>query len=558
MNTNVFSGIGSSHSNWIDFLKRWWLILLLGGIAINTLGLFTSVIEPDGALYATLSKTMVLTGNYVDLMLHGKDWLDKPHFPFWVTALSYWVFGINAFGYKLPAFLFWAISVVYTYKVARLFYSKATARLSVLIYVTSLHAVISNSDVRAEPYLMALIIGSVYHLYKTSNRFRWSDVVLGSLFAAFAVMTKGIFVLLTIGSGLFIHLVLKKEWNRLVNKQWLLVFILVIIFIIPELLCLYLQFDLHPEKLVFGHRNVSGIQFFLWDSQFGRFFNTGPIKGEGDPFFFLHTTLWSFFPWSLLFFAALFRALKNRQDEYREFVCWGTVIITFLLFSFSKFQLPHYLNIIFPFMSILCGQYISKLNPKKELACSTMFNAQAILALGCVLLLLFFFQPSSLILAIFWVCLWSGIAFFVPLNFKPFQASFLRNILISLMMYGFLSLFFVSDIAHYQAGREAAQFLEEKYKGVETAMLENDQSFSFDFYYPSEVQHFSIEKLKSKEKLPLLFCNETLIPLLEAQGYKIQIIKVFPHYHISEPRWLFINSSTRVKSLSYYAIVKII
>jgi hypothetical protein len=77
--------------------------------------------------------------------------------------------------------------------------------------------------------------------------------------------------------------------------------VLILLFITPELYSLYTQFDIHPEKVVFGRTNVSGLKFFFWDSQFGRFFNTGPIKGNGEPTFFLHTTLWPFYP-GLLFF----------------------------------------------------------------------------------------------------------------------------------------------------------------------------------------------------------------------------------------------------------------
>ena len=45
-----------------------------------------------------------------------------------------------------------------------------------------------------------------------------------------------------------------------------LVYILVAltgIFILPELYCLYAQFDAHPEKMVFGQTGVSGLNFFL-------------------------------------------------------------------------------------------------------------------------------------------------------------------------------------------------------------------------------------------------------------------------------------------------------
>ncbi len=41
-----------------------------------------------------------------------------------------------------------------------------------------------------------------------------------------------------------------------------------------------------------------------------------------------------------------------------EYIFIGSVIITFLMFSLSRFQLPHYMNILFPFFSILLAQYL--------------------------------------------------------------------------------------------------------------------------------------------------------------------------------------------------------
>src|SRR5579859_1857641 len=232
----------SAPSDWNDFLNKWWPVLLLTGLCLNFSSLFVPVIEPDGALYATLAKTMLQSGNYTDLMIHGKDWLDKPHFPFWVTAVSFQILGISTAGYKLPALLFWAISVFYTYQFARLFYPQAVARLSVLIYITAMHGVISNADVRAEPYLVGLITGGVYHLYKISRRLAWGDLIIGCMMVAAAVMTKGIFVLITIGSGLLVDLMIKKQWHKILTLKWILVFVLTLIFILPELLCLYKQF----------------------------------------------------------------------------------------------------------------------------------------------------------------------------------------------------------------------------------------------------------------------------------------------------------------------------
>jgi hypothetical protein len=119
-------------------------------------------------------------------------------------------------------------------------------------------------------------------------------------------MTKGIFAIVPIAAAIGGHLLFKSDWKNIFNIRWLVAGILILIFIIPELYSLYYQFDLHPEKTVFGEKGVSGLKFFFWDSQFGRFFNTGPIKGKGDPSFFLHTTLWAFLPWSLILYAAIY------------------------------------------------------------------------------------------------------------------------------------------------------------------------------------------------------------------------------------------------------------
>ena len=107
--------------------------------------------------------------------------------------------------------------------------------LAVLIYLTALHLVISNNDIRAEPYLTGLIIGSVYHFYKSLTKNLSLHIVLGCLFAAFAAMTKGPFVLIVIASGFIVHWTIRKEWKKIFNYRWLVAILLISAFIIPEI-----------------------------------------------------------------------------------------------------------------------------------------------------------------------------------------------------------------------------------------------------------------------------------------------------------------------------------
>src|ERR1700759_709393 len=107
------------HTSWKDWLDKWFYWLLFLGICINASGLLLPVMEPDGCLYAMISKTMVLSGDYINLKVDGKDWLDKPHFPFWMVALSFKLFGIHGFTYKLPAFIFWLTGARYVFLLAK-------------------------------------------------------------------------------------------------------------------------------------------------------------------------------------------------------------------------------------------------------------------------------------------------------------------------------------------------------------------------------------------------------------------------------------------------------
>ncbi|GAB4121447.1 MAG: hypothetical protein Fur0026_13170 [Sideroxydans sp.] len=347
----------------LNHIKYFSLFALL----INAAAMLSPIINGgDSITYAALSQHIALSGDWANLVLDGKDWLDKPHLPFWITALSFQLFGISAFTYILPGFLFHLIGGYYTYRIARLFYGREAVWLSVLVYVSAYHLMDSSIEVKAETYLTGFIMGACYYWLRYDAQARFKYLLLGAAFSACAVMTKGVFTLITIFSGLVILWLYQKQWHKLWSGKWLLAYALSLLFIAPEVIALYLQFDAHSEKLVFGRTDVSGIKFFLWDSQFGRFFNTGPIKNtNGHPFYFALVFLWAFLPWVAVFIAAMFSGVRRfaqraaNENAGFVFLC-GSFFITFGLFSATSFQLDHYTVILFPFAAILCGQYLTE------------------------------------------------------------------------------------------------------------------------------------------------------------------------------------------------------
>lgn len=341
-----------------------WLILLT--VLVNAAAMLSPVINSgDSITYAALSQHIALSGDWANLVLDGQDWLDKPHFPFWLTAVFFKLFGSSAFSYILPGFLFHLVGGYFTYRLARLFYGREAAWLSVLVFVSAYHLMDSSIEVKAETYLTGSIMGACYYWLRYDAQAKLKYLLLGATFSAMAVMTKGVFTLITISSGLVCLWLYRGQWRKLWSGKWLLALGLALLFTAPEIVALYLQFDAHPEKLVFGQTHVSGVKFFIWDSQFGRFFNTGPIKNtQGHPLYFVLVFLWAFLPWVAVFLAAMSTGIRRLLARGSEdgagfvFLC-GAFFVTFGLFSATSFQLDHYTVILFPFAAILCGKFLA-------------------------------------------------------------------------------------------------------------------------------------------------------------------------------------------------------
>ncbi|MCW3080190.1 glycosyltransferase family 39 protein [Segetibacter sp.] len=541
--------------------EKYFPYFLCTGILINANGLLIDILEPDGALYATISKHIALTGDWINLFGDGHDWLDKPHFPFWMGAISFKIFGITAFAYKLPAFVFWLAGIWYTYKLAALFYDSSIAKIAVIIYVFSLHGLLNNFDVRAEPYLTTLIIAAVYYMSKARLSGKWRYIILAALTAACAIMTKGIFVLITVGGGFVIYWIITKQWKQFFNYQWWIMVVLILLFITPELYSLYIQFDLHPEKVVFGRTNVSGLRFFFWDSQFGRFFNTGPIKGHGDPSFFLHTTLWAFLPWSIILYIAVYRIIKKRnehQDLTARWIIYGSTLITFILFSFSGFQLPHYIVILFPHFSIITAAYLVSIS--KEVTFKRLTVLQTVLLLVAVVAvsLLSYYSNignTTLVPVISISVVQLVVLFFREPGLNKLMATCSA---ISLVLFLFLFNFFYPRLLQYQAGMMAGKYLTSNNINARVATL-NASSYSFEFYAPGFVAYVNsikdVNNFIGSDSAAAFYTPVKSLPELTEKGYQYKLLHEFKYFHISMLTGGFLNPKTRERELEKMALI---
>jgi 4-amino-4-deoxy-L-arabinose transferase-like glycosyltransferase len=538
-----------------------WLYFFIGlAVLANFSGLFVPLMDPDAGVYASVSKNMLLRNNYWELYFQGNDWLDKPHFPFWLTAYFFKLFGVHTWVYKLPGILLVLIGAHYTYLLAKQLYNQTIALWAVFILLTAEHIIISNNDVRAEPFLTGLIIASIYHFYNSLNRkINW-HLVAASFFAACAVMTKGPFTLIPVGGAIAGELIIKRNWKQLFHWKWLIALVLIGIFITPELYSLWYQFDSHPEKIVFGKTNVSGIRFFLWDSQFGRFLNKTPMKGKGDPSFFLHTLLWAFLPWSLLMYASLVERIKNgsKKLNYKNEE-WLTVcgsLLTLLIFSLSKFQLSYYTNIIFPLFAILTAQYIFKLRSGIFSIIQNVITG--ILLVGGVLLQIFY-SPSAppLILQLIIICLLILILILPRLYLDKKLLAFYRVGLASLVINLYINWFFYPDLLKYQSGSEAAFYINEKHPNIPGVVM-SVYSPVFEFYLRDGWSKSDTSILYHQPEPGILYIMQEELDFINQRGIHYEMIKELDEFHVTMLSLKFINKKTRSKELKKHYLIKLL
>lgn len=541
--------------------KILFLLIFILFVFVTFLGLPIDLIDPDAALYATISKTIFETNDFINLYSLGHDWLDKPHLPFWITAISFKIFGVSNWSYKLPAILIFFFGIWMTFKFAKNNYSLKVAYFSALILATSAHSVISNFDVRAEPYLTAFIISSIYFIDSYLKNKKMQSLILASFFCALAIMTKGIFAMIPIVAALVGELLLKRNWKQLFHPIWIGALFLIFIFILPELIALYIQFDLHPEKIIFNKTNTSGIRFFFWDSQFGRFFNTAPIKGSGDVSFFLHTILWAFLPWGIIFYVASFFKIKEnlkKISQKEEFYTISGSLFTILIFSFSKFQLAHYTNIIFPFMAIIVANFLVKLVSKYQnyfKSIATILNIQNGIIVLIIAIITYYLRPVFDIKIVF------VIAFSLAIIWKIYQSKiekierivFASSVLF-LTVYGYLFTHFYPTIIHYQGGSKAARFVNENFEGKGSLIDNKHHHFGFEFYSNHSFKRVDTLKIND-EKGRVFYLDKKELELFDRKNINYNIIREIPNFQISKITPKFISKETRNNSLEIRYLV---
>lgn len=542
--------------------KLYWGVIFLFTI-VYVRGLFNIIYGIDASIYASISAEMSETGNYLQLFHKGNDYLDKPPLHFWLSSLSFKLFGINTVAYKLPSFLLTVIGAVSTYKLGKILYSKEIGKLSALFFYASFAMILINQDVRTDTILVGIIIFTLWQLIAYVKTNNYLNFVLGFIGIGFAMLAKGPIGLMVPVLALGTHFILKKEWNHLFKWQWILGLIISGMVIFPMAWGLYHQFDLQPTKsfkLASGMdgTGTSGLQFYFWDQSFGRITGSNKEwKNNSSIFFFVHTFLWSFLPWSIIGVLALFKKIKNSFNHLKdhELYTLGAIILPFVAFSISQFQLPHYIYVFFPLWMILSGWYYVQLTHHviwyKVLRIIHLVLNISLTSVS-ILVLTYFFPTKSIFIWLPFI----GLLLFQAYLYLKTKG---KNQLVLTTLTSFLAVMIVFNFHFIPKALEYDGF---HYAAVKSTELKVNRIFSntpgslaFDIYSNHRVEYIDLMKLKTHtNQHNYVFVDQNGLELLES-NYDIIYKEEIPHFSITHLNLNFLKPSTRESTLgSFYLI----
>lgn len=503
---------------------------------------------------------MYLTGDYVSLIDEGHDYLDKPHLLFWLSAASYQLFAVSSFAYKFPSFLFTIFGVYSTYRLGRSLYNSEVGKLSALVIASAFAFMLANNDVRMEAILTASIAFATWQLVDWANRKSFINVLGGALGLALAFSTKGLIGVFVPAVGIFFYLLYKKDWQAFYHWQLLLIIVSFFVFISPVLYCYYLQYDLHPEKVIRGKSGWSGVQFILWQQTFERYEGKSfGGAGSKDYFFFFHSFLWAFAPWSIIAYIAVTSRIRNFANKKYEWLTIGTFLIMALMITFSGFKLPHYINIIFPSIAVLTSAYLlEKLNT--EVLIRRLFVTQLVV---CILCLIVAVIINSWAFPLKSCMVFVGIIAFVAFAvyaFRTVKSGFQKTIalsaLTSALIFYLLNSNFYPQLLKYQGGNELAFETKGKVDPKNVFFWPYIYNPSFQFYSKELKREFSDSVLTKNGPVWLLADRNSFAQLKEKN---IPLLQQYSHhdYNIGTMSLKFINPNTRKETLDTLFLVRI-
>lgn len=318
------------------------LILLAFAFCVASLS-SNKILEGDEALYALVPKTVLLSGDWIHLTYNGEPYYFKPPLNFWITAVFFKIFPMNAFTAALGSGLFGALSALMIYflcRVMRLGWEWSLA--ATLVYLTTHEVLHWTRGVHLETVLGFWTLAGLLCAYLSIKH---PSAILGlGVAAALGWLAKGPQSLYPGMVALVLWWFEGKFWRRVFSPWSVGAGIFLIALLAP-----WFWVRLH-EGTGFGHG------YFV--TELGRTL-LGPTQSHNGPFYYfmvIPVTYWPWLPAAVFGFFILARGWRHSAGA-RTWLVFAAVAGVILLATAEK--RARYLFTLYPALSVAAGAAIA-------------------------------------------------------------------------------------------------------------------------------------------------------------------------------------------------------
>jgi len=512
------------------------VLILVLTVITYMVGMTIPIMEIDAAQYASISDQILHNNSFLEIKHRHTEYLDKPPLLFWLSAITIKLFGVNSFAFKIPSVLSLILAAYSIYKFSTIYYSKKTAWMAAIILMNCQAFFIMSHDCRTDNLLIGFSCLAIWKITSYIENRRFTELIIGFFAIGFAMLAKGplglIFPGFTLGAILF-----TKNNIKTLNWKWLIGLPIIALVLLPMSIGLYTQ------------HGMKGLEFYYWTQSFGRITGESEWKNETDPFFLVHTFLWSFLPMTILFIFAFFNKIKLFFSK-KGIIEYGSIagfVLTMLALSMSKYKLPHYIYIVMPLAAVISAKYVFEIIGDKTT--KIIYWTQLvflILFLGFSIWVIYFFNdyyPMWLILPL------AIIAIIAYLVFKKFELKS-RIILLSALVGIFINLqlntSFYPKLLTFQSSSEVAFYVNEH--DLDKEKLHGLRAYGHGLsYYLDMIVPFvgDQEQLMECPIGDYFYVRDEGMAILKNSGLNYKIVKEFDEFSVTRLTPKFLNPATR-------------
>lgn len=305
------------------------------------------LLDPDESRYSEIADNMVDTGDYVTPRINHVVYLEKPPLDYWVTAVTFKVFGENEFSARLfPALCAWGC-ILLTFAMGSFLYEEKTGLYSAGVLSTFLYIyVLGRMDILDIPltFFVSLATWAGYR-YMAGNRRVKGWLYLLYTASALAFLTKGLIGIIFPFAILILWLLISKRvWD--ISKLFSPVGLLMLIAIVS------------PWLMLAQRANKDFLWFFFVHEHFLRY-TTKIHERSQSILFYLPVVVLGVLPWAAYLIqairakrAVLYNVVFERTNLY-FLITW--IVFVFSFFSVSSSKLVPYIAPIFLPIAVILG-----------------------------------------------------------------------------------------------------------------------------------------------------------------------------------------------------------